>query len=167
MHIITLFNKSFVCDLIFQLQRPLPGTSCYVIDLVNSSPNILWTKSGISSRKSEFGAVAKIDISRFLFFVYLLIWDSSDAGLKIMVWWKLLEFWAVSRSHVGWWKRACRTKGLHWGRVSRYTGGAAACSQTPGRYTFATYIIHTRHTRPKFTHSIFCSRHHLHELQSS
>ena len=67
-----------------------------------------------------------------------------------------MEFWAVSRSHVGWWKRACRTKGLHWGRVSRYTGGGA-CSQTPGGHTFATYIIDTRHTGPEFTHSIFCS----------
>ena len=131
-----------------------------VIDLVNSSPNM--DRFCHCERNLEFrGGNLNLDqLPKLIFhaFYYSKIcfppflikyWKWFQNGVM-----EILEFWAVSRSHVGW----CGSE-LAGQRVSIEAELAViqqASARPPSRhprprYTFATYIIDQAHRQPKLT----------------
>ena len=145
-------NKFFfyVYDLIVQLKRG----SFWNVTMwsIWSIHHQIWTDFATvdeiwnSVEKSEFAPIVKIDISRFLLLSSDLFESGSEIGRNIFSNFEQFRDLTLceSGSPTMVWRRASRTKALHWARVSRYTQAAATVNaDTARRYTFVTYIRDT------------------------
>ena len=113
-----------------------------VIDLVNSSPNM--DRFCHCGRNLEFCREIWIctNCQNWYFTLFIIILRF------VWKWFRNGQFRDLTLCESGSptmvWRRASRTKALHWARVSRYTQAAATVNaDTARRYTFATYIRDT------------------------